>query len=89
MNNNLDIMLSSLDDEIEKKCFEQKQKNTEKALKHVFMLACAAFILIPFLLVFAGVNLFTLFLPALLFIAISFGALSPLLLNNNLGGLSQ
>lgn len=84
--NKSDILLSILDDEIEKKCFEIKRKRTENALKRFFITACVLFILIPVIFIFAGVNL-TLCVYVILFIAVSFGILTPLLLNNNSEGL--
>lgn len=87
MNDNKpDALLSLLNDEIEKKCFEIKHKRTEKTLKQFFITACALFVVIPILFIFAGVNL-TLFIPVIIFFAVSFGILTPLLLNNNSGGL--
>jgi hypothetical protein len=83
--NKSDILLSILDDEIVKKCFEIKRKRTEKALKRFFITACTLFVVIPVIFIFAGVNL-TFCVSAIIFIAVSFSILTPLLLNNNSEG---
>ena len=88
MNNNLDNLLLTLDDEIERKCFEIKQKKTEKALKFAFILGCTLFTIVPFILVFMGINLFAMLIPVVIFFAVSFVALMPLIFNN-FGGITQ
>ncbi len=89
MDHNLDQLLNSLDDEMDKKCFELRQKRTEKFLQRLFMIICAFLVIVPCMLVFAGINLWTLCMPAVLFFVISLGVLSPLLLNSNPGGAGQ
>lgn len=84
-----DELLNVLDDEIEKKCFEIKQKKSEKRLQRFFVTACVLFVILPFLFTFAGVNLLTLFIPAVIFLAVSFILLIPILINNNLGGITE
>jgi uncharacterized membrane protein YiaA len=84
--NKPDAILLILDDEIEKKCFEIKRKRAEKALKSFFITACVLFVIIPVMFIFAGINL-TLCVSAIIFIAVSFSILTPLLLNNNSEGL--
>lgn len=85
-NNGLNRMLCSLDDEIDKKCFELRQRRTEKFLQRLFIIICAFLVIVPCTLVFAGVNLWTLCVPVILFFIVSLGALSPLLLNKSFGG---
>ena len=89
MDNQPDKLLALLNDEIERKCFELKQKKAEKRLKQFFMMACALFVIVPFLLVFAGINFLTLCIPFMIFLAVSLGILIPLLFNNNFGGLAK
>jgi fatty acid desaturase len=86
MNKRLDYLLLTLDDEIEKKCFEIKKKKAEQRLTRFFVLACILFLAVPVLLVFAGVNLLSICVPIVLFLAFAIFALSPIILNNNLGG---
>lgn len=81
MENNLDNLLMTLDDEIDKKCFEIKQKKLEKALKSAFVLGCVLFAVIPFALILTGVNLFAILIPLAIFISVSFASLTPLILN--------
>lgn len=82
-------LLMTLDNEIEKKCFELKQKRTEKYLKRFFIIACAMFLIIPFLLIFAGVNLVAVCLPSVLFLAASLGILAPIISGISFGGFTK
>lgn len=86
MDNRLNDLLLSLDDEIEKKCFEIKQKRREKALQRFFILACVLFVFLPFLFVLMGVNFLALCVPAAVFLAVSILILVLLLFSNNTEG---
>ncbi|MDP4117843.1 MAG: hypothetical protein Q8873_01455 [Bacillota bacterium] len=87
MNENIDELLCKLDDEIDRKCLEIKQRNRNKILQTVFITTCVLFIILPIVLIFAGVSLWTFCIPAIIFFTISFSLLSPLALNNKSGGL--
>ncbi len=89
MDNNINELLCKLDDEIDRKCFEIKQKNRNRLLQLVFVVACALFVLVPIILVFAGVSLWTFCIPAILFLMICFCILSPLVFSNKLGGVER
>lgn len=89
MNKQVDTLLLSLDDEIEKKCFEIRQKRKEKALHRFFIQACVLFVLLPFLLVLLGVNFLALLVSAIVFPAVSLIILILLLLNDNREGFVQ
>lgn len=83
MDKKLDNLLLTLDEEIEKKCFEIKKKKAEQRLTKLFIWACRLLIAVPIVLVFAGVNLLATCVPIVLFLAFSMLALSPIILNNN------
>lgn len=87
MDKNINGLLSELDDEIDKKCFEIKQRNRNRRLQSVFVIVCALFILVPVLLVLTGISLWTFCGPAILFLAIGFCVLSPLIFSKQPGGM--
>ncbi|MFA6808717.1 MAG: hypothetical protein WCR27_06970 [Eubacteriales bacterium] len=89
MDEKLDYLLLTLDGEIEKKCFEIKKRKIEQRLENLFALACGLFLIVPILLIFAGVNLLSISFPIILFLTFSMLALSPIILNNNLGGVTR
>ena len=89
MDKTLDNLLLILDEEIEKKCFEIKRKRAEQRLTRLFVLVCILFLTVPVLLVFVGVNLLSICVPIVFFLAIAMVALSPIILNNNLGGVTR
>ncbi|MGE5631021.1 MAG: hypothetical protein ACM3TR_07995 [Caulobacteraceae bacterium] len=86
MDKKLDCLLLALDDEIEKKCCEIKRKRAEQRMTRLFVLVCSLFVTVPVLLVFAGINLFSLSVPVLLFLSISMFALSPIIFSSITGG---
>lgn len=47
MNEKMNALLASLDMEIDRKCFESKEKQHEKNMKRVFATCCLLFIIIP------------------------------------------
>ncbi len=88
MDEDINKLLCGLDDEINKKCVELKQKKADRMLHSAFITACALFIIVPILLVLAGLNLWAFFIPAILFLTISFCFLLPLVFSEKLGGLN-
>lgn len=86
MDKNINSLLCKLDDEIDRKCFEIRQKNKDKILQAVFICACALFIIVPMLFVIAGISLWTFCIPAILFLMICFCFLSPFVFSNKPGG---
>ena len=82
MDNRLENLLLSLDDEIGKKCFEIKQKRKEKALHRFFAFSCVLFVVLPFSLVLMGVNFLAFFIPAAIFQMVSLIAFILLYINN-------
>lgn len=84
MNSNVDRMISNLTPAIEQKCAELQTARKERLQSRLFVLLCAMVVLIPALLVFAGVSLTVLIAP-LAFMALSVLLLLPVLLSGNAG----
>lgn len=80
MKSNVDIMLAALAPAIEQKCDELKATRKERIQSRIFILLCAMVVLIPALLVFAGVSLTVLIVP-LAFMSLSVILLLPVLLS--------
>ncbi len=80
MKQNADILISKLEPEIEQKCKELKAARKERLLSRLFVLMCAAVVLIPSLLVFAGVTL-TMLIAPIAFMSLSVILLLPVLLS--------
>lgn len=57
MNKDADILLCTLKPEIDKKCAEIKEKRAEKKHNIIFLILLSAFLLIPSILIFAGISL--------------------------------
>lgn len=58
-----EILIRVLEPEIDAKCAEIRQKKSERLLTKVFIAAAAIMLIIPALLIFFGVSLFTVFIP--------------------------
>ena len=84
MNSNVDRMISNLTPAIEQKCAELQTARKERLQSRLFVLLCAMVVLIPALLVFAGVSLTALIAP-LAFMALSVLLLLPVLLSGKAG----
>ena len=84
MNSNVDRMISNLTPAIEQKCAELQTARKERLQSRLFVLLCAMVVLIPALLVFAGVSLTVLIAP-LAFMALSVLMLLPVLLSGKAG----
>lgn len=84
MNSNVDRMISNLTPAIEQKCAELQTARKEWLQSRLFVLLCAMVVLIPALLVFAGVSLTVLIAP-LAFMALSVLLLLPVLLSGKAG----
>ena len=76
----VDILIQSLEPEIDMKCTEIKQKKSEKILTGVFILVAAMFLIIPAVLTFFGISLMQFFIP-ILFTAAVFVIASPFLMS--------
>ena len=84
MNSNVDRMISNLTPAIEQKCAELQTARKERLQSRLFVLLGAMVVLIPALLVFAGVSLTVLIAP-LAFMALSVLLLLPVLLSGKAG----
>jgi uncharacterized RDD family membrane protein YckC len=88
MNSNVDRMINNLTPAIEQKCEELQTERKERLGSRIFVLLCAMVVLIPALLVFAGVSL-TILIAPLAFMSLSVLLLLPILLSGktaNQGG---
>lgn len=79
MSQNVDRMINNLTPAIVQKCEELQAARKEQLQCRVFILLCAMVVLIPALLVFAGVSL-TILIAPLAFMALSILLLLPVLL---------
>lgn len=89
MTSNVDRMLKNLAPDIEQKCKGLQAVRKERLLTRVFALLCAMIVIVPALLVFAGVSLTVLIAP-LAFMSLSVILLLPVLLSGktaNQGGI--
>lgn len=80
MKSNVDRMIDHLTPTINQKCRELKATQKERMLSRVFVLLCAMVILVPALLIFAGISLTMLIVP-LVFMSLSILLLLPILLS--------
>lgn len=76
MNKDLDTssikdLLLALDDEIDQKCFELKEKKKDERLKKVFFYVCILVITLPFLSILTGFSLWSFLLPIVVFQGLS------------------
>lgn len=88
MKSNVENMLNNLSPAIEQKCEELQAARKERLQSHLFVLLCIMAVLVPVLLVFAGVSL-TFLLAPFVFMSLSVLLLLPVLLsgkNTNQGG---
>ena len=89
MNSNAESLLRSLEDEMDKKCFELREIKREKQMRNVFIWACAGFVAVPFLLSLAGIRPLTLYIPAAAVLIFSFLLLSPFISGGRSGGYAK
>lgn len=89
MNSNVDHMINNLTPTIEEKCRELRTARKERLQSRIFVVLCAMVVLIPALLVFAGMSL-TLLLAPIAFMSLCVILLLPVLLSGkaaNQGGI--
>lgn len=80
MISNAERMIAVLSPEIDRKCAELQEARREKRNTGVFVLLCIMAILVPTLFVIFGLSLTTLLVPVI-FTAVAFLILSPILIN--------
>ena len=89
MNSKVDRMINNLTPTIEQKCEELQMARKERLQSRLFILLCAMVVLIPALLVFAGISI-TILIAPLAFMTLSVLLLLPVLLSGiagNQGGI--
>lgn len=74
-------LLTSLDDEIDRKCYQINKKKQEQKYQKLILLACILFVTIPFVLILLGINVLSFFIPAAIFFMISVVLISPAIFN--------
>lgn len=89
MEDKLNDLLLSLDGEIDRKCREIKKERQEKKNLRLFAFICTLFVCVPIALLFAGINILLIVVPAVCFFAINLFILAPLVINNDMGGAVQ
>lgn len=85
MDKNLEKLLCNLEPEIDRKCFEIKEKKREKMMQKAFILASILLLIIPSLLIILGINIFSMLLGIVSFIAITLIIMLPIALKEERG----
>lgn len=88
MNGELDMLLQRLAPEIDRKCAEIRKARAERLIHALFPLLCGVAVLIPTSLIFFGIGLRFIIIPVL-FCAVAFLALSPILIRQQGGSYEQ
>lgn len=82
MDDKLNNLLVNVNDEVERKCHQIKERKKDEKNKKIFAIACLLLLTIPFLLILIGINIITILVPVVVFLVISMIVLSPIVLNN-------
>lgn len=86
MDKNLQIVLSNLEPEIDKKCFELKQKTREKRMQKLFILAIVLLLFMPSTLIILNINIWVFIVGAISVIALAILIMLPIALKENARG---
>ncbi len=86
MDKNLQNVLSNLEPEIDKKCYELKQKRRERRMQKIFILAVVLLLFIPSILIMLDVNIWTFIIGAIGLIALAILIMLPIALKENTRG---
>lgn len=86
MDKNLQIVLSNLEPEIDKKCFELKQKTREKRMQKLFILAIVLLLFMPSTLIMLNINIWVFIVGAISVIALAILIMLPIALKGNARG---
>lgn len=81
MDKNLENLLSNLEPNIDKKCFELKQKRKEKRLQKLFIIASILLLIIPSTLILLNINIGGFIIGAIGIISVLTIAMLPIALN--------
>ncbi len=80
MDKNLENLLSNLEPNIDKKCFELKQKRKEKRLQKLFIIASILLLIIPSTLILLNINIWGFIIGAIGIISVLTIAMLPIAL---------
>ena len=86
MDKNLQNVLSNLEPEIDKKCFELKQKRKERRMQKLFIFAIVLLLFIPSTLIMLDVNIWGFIVGAIGLIALAILIMLPIALKENARG---
>lgn len=86
MDKNLQNVLSNLEPEIDKKCFELKQKAREKRMQKLFILAIVLLLFMPSTLIILNINLWGFIVGGIAVIALAILIMLPIALKENARG---
>ena len=86
MDKNLQNVLSNLEPEIDKKCFELKQKRRERRMQKIFILAVVLLLFIPSTLIMLDVNIWAFIIGAIGLMALAILIMLPIALKENARG---
>ena len=86
MDKNLQNVLSNLEPEIDKKCYELKQKRRERRMQKVFILAIVLLLFIPSTLIMLDVNIWAFIIGAIGLMALAILIMLPIALKENARG---
>lgn len=76
----VDILIRSLEPEIDMKCAELRKKKSERVLTRVFIAVAVLMLIIPALLIFFGISPLMIFIP-IVFVGVVFLTASPVLMS--------
>lgn len=85
MNKNLEKLLCNLEPEINKKCFEIKEKKREKMMQRLFILASILLLIIPSLLIIIGISILSMLIGIVSFTQITLVVMLPLAIKEERG----
>ena len=86
MDKNLQNVLSNLEPEIDKKCFELKQKTREKRMQKLFILAIVLLLFLPSTLIILNINLWGFIVGVIAVITLAILIMLPIALKENARG---
>ena len=65
MNKDLESLLNSLEPEVDRKCFELKQKQRERKLQKLFIITSIMLLVLPSILIIANINIWSFIIGAI------------------------
>lgn len=86
MDKNLQNVLSNLEPEIDKKCFELKQKTRERKMQKVFILGIVLLLFMPSTLIMLNINIWGFIVGAIGVIALAILIMLPIALKESARG---